>query len=244
MKKIFYVSIVIFCLAAAAFAQDINSLFDMGEALFEKGDYRNAALYFEQGLVLVKTKAPDENVPIARIHLRIGQCYMAMNNYNNALFNFYEALDRAKRGIVVDRNGASAIMFGAYGSILDVYDQEGLTGPMLDVTDEFIAFIEEYNKSPLPEEVLPKAGVNNFLAYCWAQKGQRLDEALVLIEESLKSEPKSAAFLDTKGWVLLKMGKIEEAKKVLSKALDLCKKGEDSCFVIERHLKLATEQGR
>ena len=79
---------MVFCLAAAASAQDFKSLMGMGDALFEKKDYRNAALYYEQGLALAKTKAQGENLLIALIHMQLGQCYFRMNNLNNALFNY------------------------------------------------------------------------------------------------------------------------------------------------------------
>lgn len=226
-------------LVSAARAQELNSLMAAGDALFEKGDYRGASLYYEDGLTLVTAKAPEENLLIALIHMHLGRCYVMLNNDNAALINFHEALARAKREIVTDREKAAELIFGAYGSILDIYDRLGLTGPMLDVTDEFIAFIEDYRASPLPEDVIPTAQVNNFLAYCFAQKGDRLAEALRLVESALKEDPKSAAFLDTKGWVLLKMGRVEEARDVLKNAVDLCKKTEDSCYVIERHLKIA-----
>jgi tetratricopeptide (TPR) repeat protein len=243
VKRALISMLVLLAVASAAAAQDLQSLMGAADAFYEKGDYRNAALYYEQGLAAIEAKAPGEDLLVATVHLRLGDCYLRMNNQNNALLHYFEALDRAKRGIVVDPK-ASGIVFGAYGAILDIYDQQELTKPMLAITDEFIAFIQEYNKSPLPEDVIPKAAVNNFLAYCWAQKGERLDEALALIEESLKSEPKDPAYLDTKGWILLKMGRVDEAKSVLTKALDLCKKDKDPCVVIETHLKKAAGRTR
>ena len=240
MKRSTIICIILLGLAAAAaHAQDLDSLMATGDKLFEKGDYRSASLYYEEGLSLVTAKAPEESLLIALIHMQLGRCYVMLNNDNTALINYHEALARAKREIVTDREKAARIIFGAYGSILDIYDRLGLSGPMLDVTDEFIAFIEDYRKSPLPEDVISPAQVDNFLAYCLAQKGDRLTEALTLIESALKTDPKSAAFLDTKGWVLLKMGRVEEAKTVLKDAVDLCRKGDDSCYVIERHLKIA-----
>jgi len=239
VKRAILISIIVLCCAAGAFAQDLNSLMAAGDALYQKEDFRGAALYYEEALSLVTAKAPTENMVIAYINLQLGRCYVTLDNDNAALINYHEALSLAKRGIVADRDKAVRVIFSAYGSILDIYDRQGLTGPMLRVTDEYIAFIEEYRKSPLPEDVIPSAAVDNVYAYCLAQKGTRLDEALTLIDSALKTDPKSAAFLDTKGWVLLKMGKVEEARDVLKGAVDLCKKGEDSCYVIERHLKIA-----
>ncbi len=240
MKRAAIVLLIVIALAAAAYAQDLDSLMRAGDSLFNKGDYRGAALYYEESLALVRTQAPEENLLIALIHMHLGRCYVMLNNDNPALINYHEALIRAKREIVTQREKAVSILFMAYGSILDIYDRLGMTGPMLTITDEFIAFIDDYRESPLAEDVISTAEVNNFLAYCLAQKGDRLNEALTLVDEALKSEPKSAAFLDTKGWVLVKMGKVEEARDVLKDALDICKKGDDSCYVIERHLKIAS----
>jgi tetratricopeptide (TPR) repeat protein len=244
VKRATIIFIIIVGLAAAAYAQDLNSLMKTGDDLFNKGDYTSAALYYEESLSLVAAKAPDENLIMAYIHVQLGRCYVMLNNDNTALINYHEAITRAKPEIVTDREKATGIMFGAYGSILDIYDRLGMTEPMLATTDEFIAFIEDYRRSPLPEDMIPSAGVSNYLAYCLAQKGDRLKEALTLIESALKTDPKSAAFLDTKGWVLLKMGRVEEARDILKHALDLCKKGEDSCYVIERHLKIAAGEMR
>ena len=239
MKRAIIILVIALCFAASAYAQDLDSLMATGDALFKKGDFRGAALYYEEGLSLVSAKAPDENVLIALIHLQLGRCYVMLGNDNAALINYHEALSRAKRGIVTDHDKAARMIFGAYGSILDIYDRQGMTEPMIAVTDEFITFIEEYRKAPLPEDVISSAEVNNFFAYCLAQKGIRLDEALTLIDSALKADPTSAAFLDTKGWVLLKMGKVQEARDILKDAVDLCKKGDDSCYIIERHLKIA-----
>ncbi len=240
VKRTIAAAIILICLSSAAYAQDdLNALMAAGDSLFKKGDFRGAALYYEQGLSLVTAKAPNENVVIALIHLQLGRCYVMTNNDNTALINYHEALSHAKRAIVSDREKAVQILFASYGSILDIYDRQGLTGPMLAVTDEFIAFIQEYRRSPLPDDVVSTAEVDNFLAYCYAQKGDQLDEALKLIDSALKSDPKSAAFLDTKGWVLLKMGKVKEARDTLKEAADLCKKGEESCYVIERHLEIS-----
>jgi tetratricopeptide (TPR) repeat protein len=135
-------------------------------------------------------------------------------------------------------------MFSAYGAILDIYDSQGMGEPMLDITNDFIAFIEEYKKAPLSTDIIPQSEVDNFLAYCLAQKGERLNEALGLIDKALKTEPESAAFIDTRGWILLKLGRVSEARDELKKALGICKKADDNCTVIEKHLKKAQGETR
>ncbi len=59
--------------------------------------------------------------------------------------------------------------------------------------------------------------LNNF-AYLLAVSERRLDEALLYVDKALKSAPETPSYLDTKGWVLYRMGKYEEALKLLEKA--------------------------
>ena len=58
----------------------------------------------------------------------------------------------------------------------------------------------------------------NNLAYLWARQKIFLDEALCLSAETLAAEPDSATYLDTYGFVLLRMGRIDEAAKFFAKA--------------------------
>ncbi len=64
--------------------------------------------------------------------------------------------------------------------------------------------------------------LNNF-AYMLAEKGERFEEALLYVNAALETEPESASYLDTKGWLLFLMGKREEAREYLEKAGELVK---------------------
>jgi len=55
----------------------------------------------------------------------------------------------------------------------------------------------------------------NYLAYSYALRGQHLDEALSLIERALNLKP-TDAYVDTKAWILFKMGQFKQAKQVLA----------------------------
>lgn len=63
-------------------------------------------------------------------------------------------------------------------------------------------------------------GVNNDLGYLYADQGKNLEKAKAMIEKAVKAEPKNAAYLDSMGWVLFKLGQHEEAKTYLKKACD------------------------
>ena len=52
----------------------------------------------------------------------------------------------------------------------------------------------------------------NALGYTLADRTDRYQEAYVLIEKALEQKPESAAILDSMGWVLLKLGRLDEAE--------------------------------
>lgn len=60
----------------------------------------------------------------------------------------------------------------------------------------------------------------NALGYILTVHTDRLDEALVLIEEALAQDPQSPAILDSMGWVLFQMGETEAALGYLSQAYE------------------------
>jgi len=65
--------------------------------------------------------------------------------------------------------------------------------------------------------------LKNFLAYQWAEAGTHLDEADRLVTDALRQQPENAAYLDTKGWILFKLGRHYDALQWLLKAAELDK---------------------
>ncbi|MBP7276163.1 MAG: tetratricopeptide repeat protein [Kiritimatiellae bacterium] len=59
----------------------------------------------------------------------------------------------------------------------------------------------------------------NALAFALAERSENLDEALDLIQRALRIRPGDAAYLDTRGWVLYRLGRIEEARQDLLAAM-------------------------
>lgn len=60
---------------------------------------------------------------------------------------------------------------------------------------------------------------NNDLGYLYADNGVKLEQAEGMIRKALAVEPENAAYLDSMGWVLFKLGKAEEALPFLEKAV-------------------------
>ncbi|NOX76977.1 MAG: tetratricopeptide repeat protein [Gammaproteobacteria bacterium] len=90
---------------------------------------------------------------------------------------------------------------------------------------------EKLNKLALAEKDLraiidrepANAQALNALGYTLADRTDRFDEALGLIQRALKVEPKDAAIIDSLGWVQYRMGNHEKAVEYLRRALELIK---------------------
>jgi tetratricopeptide (TPR) repeat protein len=66
----------------------------------------------------------------------------------------------------------------------------------------------------------------NALGYTLADRNERLPEAYALIDKALKLAPDDAFIMDSMGWVLYRMGKIEAALGFLRRAFELRPDGE------------------
>ena len=58
----------------------------------------------------------------------------------------------------------------------------------------------------------------NWLAYYLAERGKHLQEALEMVDLAMQTAPEAPAVINTKGWVLHRMGRHEEAEPLLIKA--------------------------
>ena len=72
--------------------------------------------------------------------------------------------------------------------------------------------------------------INNNYAYALSERGIQLDRALKMVNIALDADPKNSSYLDTKGWVLFKLGKYKEAKEFIEKAIDA---GGESAVMLE-----------
>jgi tetratricopeptide (TPR) repeat protein len=59
----------------------------------------------------------------------------------------------------------------------------------------------------------------NYLGYMYADSGVHLEESLKMIERALSFEPDNGAYLDSYGWALYRLGRLEEAEAQIRKAL-------------------------
>lgn len=61
----------------------------------------------------------------------------------------------------------------------------------------------------------------NYLGYSWADQGQNLDKALIMIRQAVRLRPQDGYITDSLGWVLYRMGQFEQALPHLERAVAL-----------------------
>jgi tetratricopeptide (TPR) repeat protein len=64
------------------------------------------------------------------------------------------------------------------------------------------------------------AAALNYLGYMFAERGERLDESVTLLNRAIKLEPHNGSFLDSLGWAYYKMGKFDLAEQHLRRAAE------------------------
>jgi tetratricopeptide (TPR) repeat protein len=60
----------------------------------------------------------------------------------------------------------------------------------------------------------------NYLGYMLAERGDRLDEAVSLVERALAIDPDNGSYLDSLGWALFKQKKVDQAEPLLRRAAE------------------------
>lgn len=60
----------------------------------------------------------------------------------------------------------------------------------------------------------------NYLGFILADRGVNLSEAKDMISRALEQDPENAAYLDSMGWVLYRLGRLSEAKRYLYAAIE------------------------
>jgi tetratricopeptide (TPR) repeat protein len=91
-------------------------------------------------------------------------------------------------------------------------------GAALERADRFdaaeTAFRETLKRDPL------HAPAMNYLGYMLADRGQRLDEAVSLVDRALQIDPGNPSYLDSLGWAWFKRGDHEQARRHLVTAAE------------------------
>jgi tetratricopeptide (TPR) repeat protein len=61
----------------------------------------------------------------------------------------------------------------------------------------------------------------NYLGYMYAERGERLPEAVRLVQQALAIDPDNGSYLDSLGWAYFRQGRLNEARRYLQRAAEL-----------------------
>ena len=61
----------------------------------------------------------------------------------------------------------------------------------------------------------------NYLGYSWIDRGERLPEALAMVQKAVAANPRSGAMVDSLGWAFYRLGDYRQAVEKLEEAVEL-----------------------
>jgi Flp pilus assembly protein TadD len=61
----------------------------------------------------------------------------------------------------------------------------------------------------------------NYLGYSWIDRGERLKEALAMVQKAVAADPRSGAMIDSLGWAYYRLGDYKQAVERLEQAVEL-----------------------
>jgi tetratricopeptide (TPR) repeat protein len=193
----------------------------LGGLLFDNAKYQTAV----DMLGGVIENFPDEFV----LNIVLGLAYGQLNNYDAALPFVKKA---------VELNPADFTSLYAYGFTLNQVDMkdEAITylKKALDVNPDNVQILgtlgliyddkqmweecDEAYQTALSIDSTDVLVLNNY-AYSLAERELQLERALEMSTKAVEGDPENPSYLDTKGWILFKLGNYDEAKEYILKAI-------------------------
>lgn len=220
-----------------------NSNYYLGRIAEEKNELNNASNFYHdvQG---------GENYYDALI--RISLIFAKQGNIEKALTNIrsIERPQDSNRNILIQAEGEILINEERYDEALDVFDKaiEQQSHPDLLYSRAMLAEkidrldILEADLVSIIEKDPNNATALNALGYTLADNGIRLEDAYNYIKRAYELSPDDFYILDSMGWVLYRLGRLEEAIDFLQKALNLRNDPEVAAHLGEVHWVMGNKQ--
>ncbi|MDY2843819.1 MAG: tetratricopeptide repeat protein [Treponema sp.] len=215
-----------------------------GIEMYRRGDYSSSLAFF--------LSLPDENdADKGELAYYIGLCYAKMSRYEDALLYLEqvvtstENLDRILQcryilAVIYANSGRKRLAEFELNKLLESgYNPSKVYASLAYVywaRGENEKSIEFYKKSLEIDADNPTA--LNGIGYVLACQNKDLTMALSYCRKALEHSPDSAAYLDSIGWVYLKLGLDADALKYLSQAQEKLPGNAE----IARHLKILQEK--
>lgn len=177
----------------AAEVIDINNpeiLYNLGICYCKKELYNTAAIYFKRVLSLSFTF-----IEVITVHKLLSYSLIMAGDIK-------ESKDIINNGLKILPDDTSLLSMLGY-----VFEQEKNYNEAIDLYHQIIE-IDNYNYNAF-----------NSLAYIIAEKGGDLNKAMEYAKTALKENPANPAYIDTVGYIQMKKGRTDLAKKYLKQAL-------------------------
>jgi tetratricopeptide (TPR) repeat protein len=192
-----------------------------------RGEFSSAAATMRQALLLAPID-PRRHEEIIRTTLRAGDHAAALQAATEAEAKFpYITGFTVLRAITLSQTGAHAAAMMAFERALVTAAN---SNPALLDSEFFLSYggaaeraghyvkAAELLKKSIALDPARSAQACNYLGYMWADRGENLDEAEVLIRRALELDPGNGAYMDSLGWVFYRQGRHEEALVELLRA--------------------------
>ncbi|HHL71263.1 MAG TPA: tetratricopeptide repeat protein, partial [Bacteroidetes bacterium] len=200
---------------------DWRSYYNLGQFFYRKGDLPGSITYLR--------KAADLNGNIPLLWLLLGENYFRLDSLDQAV----ETLKKAHRMVPDDRNAnyLLGLVLSSMGNSRDAapYFEKTLRIDSTDVNAMSLlaSIYSDMGNYELSDSLYERAlqlkpdnpVIQNNYSYSLAVRGVQLERALELVNAALEKDPENGAFLDTKGWILYKLGRQQEAEQLILHSL-------------------------
>lgn len=164
--------------------------------------------------------------------LKIASIYLTQGQHEQALKQLKKMQKEFPDNYQVLFNlGEVSRMMNEQADAIDFYNQALKVMPKAAKNDWTVYYAlgmayERNNQWEKAEEALQKAleisnrhpFVLNYLGYTWLEQNKNFNEALFMIFEAYSENPEDGHIMDSLGWALYRMGKYEDAVKILERA--------------------------
>ena len=205
-----------------------------GRIALEEKNYSLAEKYFKKALH-IDNKNQLSWLLLAFTYSDMGDTLRADSTYQK-LLNLYpkDATFWAFYGNFLQEKKKYKKAIGAFKKVLEIDPQnEAALSGLAIIYENLKMFtqcdsIYEIALQRLPDNALI---LNNY-SYSLAERNKDLQRALQMAKRAIELKPDNAAYLDTYGWVLFKLGQYPEAIKYIKRSIDL----RDNSAVVIEHL--------
>jgi tetratricopeptide (TPR) repeat protein len=151
-------------------------------------------------------KAAEMKKDSARFRSRIGWVYFHAKRYDEAAAEYLKTLKDFDNDYENEENR---------DSLKEVRMQLSNICVLQKKIPEAVEWLQQV-LDEFPDDI----GAMNDLGYLWADENRRLPQALKMIRRAVEAEPDNAAYRDSLGWALYRLGRWDEAVAELQKATE------------------------